>query len=72
MRERREIMPSDRMLEKAENSGIVSGEEVQNTDNGNAEWPSDLQSGFIDLTVELIERQSARVPNWKFAGPDGL
>lgn len=41
------------MLKKVENSGIVSGEEVQNTDNGNAEWPSELQNDFID-----IERQA--------------
>lgn len=60
------------MLEKVENSGIVSGEEVQNTDNGNVEWPSDLQSGFIDLKAELIERQSRGMPNWKSPGPDGL
>lgn len=51
--DRREIIPSDRMLKKVENSGIVSGEEVQNTDNGNAEWPSELQNDFID-----IERQA--------------
>lgn len=68
------------MLEKVENSGIVSGEEVQNTDHGNAERPSDMQSGFIDierqanieLTAQLIERQSGKMPNWTSPGPDGL
>lgn len=77
---RGEIISSDRLLEKEENSGIASGKEVQNTDNGNAEWPSELQRDFnnierqadIELTAELIDRQLGKMPNWTSPGPDGL
>lgn len=75
-----EIISSDRLLKKEENSGIASGEEVQNTDNGNAEWPSELQRDFndierqadIELTAELIDRQLGKMPDWKSPGPDGV
>lgn len=75
-----EIISSDRLLKKEENSGIASGEEVKNTDNGNAEWPSELQRDFddierqadIELTAEFIDGQLGKMPNWKSPGPDGL
>lgn len=62
---RGEIISSDRLLKKEENCGIAPGEEVHNTDNGPAKWPSELQRDFtdierqadIELREELIERQ---------------
>lgn len=75
-----EIISSDRLLNKEENSGVASGEEVQDTDNGNAEWPSELQREFtdverqadIELTAELIERRLGKMPSWKSLDPHGL
>lgn len=47
-----EIISSDRLLKKEENSEIATGEVVQNTDNGNAEWPSELHCNVILMILK--------------------